>query len=122
MFDGIESPRAAPFAVMAKKRPIQTAPRKTSEDMNRAERLKRLRETLGYPTQSSFAAFLGISVQRWSNFENGMPISQEIVFLLVRSVPGLSSDWLYFGKSDGLSVSLARRLGELGPPGKRTTA
>jgi DNA-binding XRE family transcriptional regulator len=122
MFDGLESFCHAPSAAMAKRKTAPVAPRKTGDDLQRAERLKRLRETMGYETQSAFAAFLGISVQRWSNFENGMPISQEIVFLLVRSIPGLSSDWLYFGNPDGLSVSLARRLGEVGPPGKRTTA
>jgi hypothetical protein len=82
----------------------------------------RLREAVGYPTATAFAKFLGIGQQRWANYENGFPLSREIIFRLVQSIPGLTSDWLYFGKPDGLPVDLARRLGELGPPGKRTTA
>lgn len=106
---------------MAGKKPKAQKP-KAAIDQGQAERLVRLREAFGYPTASAFSQFLEIGQQRWANYENGFPLSREIVFLLVRSIPGLTSDWLYFGKSDGLPVDLARRLGELGPPGKRTTA
>jgi transcriptional regulator with XRE-family HTH domain len=106
---------------MAKKRP-GVHPSETDADAGQGARLKRLRETLGYPTGAGFARFLGVETTRWNNFENGKPLSREIVFLLVRTVPGLTSDWLYFGRSNGLPLELARRLGELEPPGKRTTA
>jgi transcriptional regulator with XRE-family HTH domain len=89
---------------------------------DQARRLRTLREAHGYPTSNGFAGFLGIGANRYNNFENGVPLSREVVFLLVQSIPGLTSDWLYFGKPDGLPVELARRLGELGPPGKRNTA
>jgi hypothetical protein len=102
------------------KKKSKPKPRKTDE--GQTERLVRLREMLGYPTATAFAAFLDVGQQRWANYENGFPLSREIIFRLVQSVPGLTSDWLYFGKPDGLPVDLARRLGELGPPGKRTTA
>ena len=88
-----------------------------------AERLQRLREMLGYDQSATFAVgFLDVSPQRWNHFENGKPISREMVFKLVQAVPGLTADWLYFGKADGLPLELARRLGEVGAPGKRTTA
>ncbi len=121
MIVSAESVRAAPSAAMAKRTSKQ--PRvKAAPDAGQAERLVRLRNAMGYPTASAFAAFLKISQQRWANFENGFPLSREIIFLLVQSVPGLTSDWLYFGKPDGLSLDLARRLGELGPPGNRKTS
>jgi hypothetical protein len=100
----------------------KTTKSRTAYDEGQAERLVRLRTALGYPTATAFATFLHLSQQRWANYENGFPLSREIIFRLVQSIPGLSSDWLYFGKPEGLSVDLARRLGELGPPGKRTTA
>lgn len=117
MFVSPESFRRAPSPAVAKKK---SGP-KPLADEGQAERLVRLREALGYPKANGFAAFLGIGQQRWANFENGYPLSREIIFRLVQSVPGLTSDWLYFGKSDGLPLDLARRLGELGPPGNRTT-
>lgn len=77
------------------------------------KRLRHLRQMRGYRHGNTFAAFLGIPSTRWNNLENGYPLSKEVAFLLVRKVPGLSLDWLYFGKTDGLSIRLARQLGEL---------
>lgn len=108
---------AISLAMPKKQKPNEPAP---IDDQ--ARRLKTLREALGHPTSNGFAAWLGIGANRYNNFENGTPLSREVVFLLVQSIPGLTSDWLYFGKPDGLTLELARRLGELGPPGKRTTA
>lgn len=45
--------------------------------------------------------------------ETGKPLSRGVVFLLKRLIPGISSDWLYFGETDGLSLAWARRLGEI---------
>jgi len=118
MFSGVNEQRTAVSLAMPKK-PKSTV---TEPIDDQARRLKTLREALGYPSASGFANFLGIGATRYGNFENGTPLSREVVFLLVQSVPGLTSDWLYFGKPGGLPVDLARRLGELGPPGKRNTA
>lgn len=95
---------------------------KTGKDDPIARRVRHLRETLGYESPGAFAAVLGYSPQRWGNVENGLPLSRDIAFKLVQIVPGLTLDWLYFGKPDGLPLELARRLGEF-PPGrsKRTT-
>lgn len=77
-----------------------------------SERCKRLRLTLEYPQSSSFAKFLGVSPQRWNNVEIGMPLGRDLAMTLTRKIPGLSLDWLYRGRSEGLPLDLARRLGE----------
>jgi hypothetical protein len=79
-------------------------------------RLRHLRQALGYRHGNTFAAFLGIPPSRWNNLENGFPLSKEVAFLLVRRISGLSLDWLYFGRTDGLSMRLGRQLGEFADP------
>lgn len=87
-----------------------------------AERLLRLRLAMGYESQGAFAALLGMSPPRWNNVEKGLPLSRDIAFRLVQTIPGLTLDWLYFGKPDGLPLELLRRLGELpANTGKRTS-
>ena len=71
--------------------------------------MKKLREAHNMgPTD--FAAWLGISKQRWSNVEHGLPLSIAVADRLCERIPGLTLDWLYYGKVDGLAVALARRL------------
>jgi transcriptional regulator with XRE-family HTH domain len=106
---------------MAKKARPATKPERVEEIPGQSDRLKRLRKAYGFETSSAFAAFLDIGLQRWNAFENGSPLSREVVFLLVRKFAGLTSDWLYFGRTDGLPLEVARRLGEFAPPGKRTS-
>ena len=77
-----------------------------------AMRLRHLRAVLGEHNAKAFAERLGIEYKRWNNFENGSPLSREAAFMLVRAVPGLTLDWLYFGERAGLSYDLAVRLGE----------
>lgn len=98
------------------------ASRKPEEPIEgQSQRLKRLREMLGFDTSLAFANFLDISAQRYNHFENGKPLSREVAFRLVQRVPGLTLDWLYFGKASGLPIELAKQLGEFQLPGKRTT-
>ena len=109
MFDSHQEPwRATSWPMAGKDDPV-------------ALRLRTLRDALAFDTASAMAAFLGVSPQRWSNFENGLPLSREMAFRLVQKIPGLTLDWLYFGKSDGVPLALARRLGELEPDRKSTT-
>ncbi len=82
-------------------------------------RLKLLREVLGYISGAGFAAFLGISPQRWNNFEVGKPLSKDVALKLVRKVPGISLDWLYRGRAEALSFEMARKLGEFARPAER---
>lgn len=86
-----------------------------------AQRLRVLRSVITGDNAAAFAVQIGISTQRWHNFENGYPLSKEIAFKLVEFVPGLTLDWLYLGNRAGLSLDLARQLGEATSPGKGTT-
>lgn len=119
MLDSAESHGTSSFGAMAKKAAKSTKPEPAEEIPGQAERLKRLRSAHGFATSTAFAAFLGIGFQRWNAFENGAPLSREVAFRLVRKFSGLSLDWLYFGKTEALPIELARRLGELDPPGNR---
>ena len=75
-------------------------------------RLRHLRKSLGYEYASTFARSIGIQDNRWTNLENGFPLSKEMAFLLVRKIPGLTLEWLYYGKIDArLSDRLVQRLG-----------
>lgn len=122
MLDGIESARVASFSLMAKRISKSTKAEPGEAIPGQIDRLRRLRRALGFETSTAFAVYLGIGYQRWNAFENGYPLSREVAFLLVKKVSGLSLDWLYFGKTEALPLELARRLGELDPPGKRSTA
>jgi transcriptional regulator with XRE-family HTH domain len=75
-----------------------------------ARRIRLLRKALGYDTAAGFAAAIGWESNRLTNFENGLPLSKDAAITLCQRVDGLSLDWLYFGKTDALSVSLAKRL------------
>jgi len=73
-------------------------------------RLRALKIVAGMKTDTDFAALLGISPARLSNVMIGAPISKDIAFRLVRKIPGLTLDWIYFGATAGLTVQLARQL------------
>lgn len=47
-----------------------------------AIRLRAIRRASPYPTPKGFADFLGITVPRLSNFENGYPISMDVHLVL----------------------------------------
>lgn len=87
------------------------------KDAPQAQRLRRLREAMGYKIAKTFAEkFVGISERRWSNFENGHPLSGMVARILKAKIPGLSIDWLDEGDPSRLSVEMARKLGELPAP------
>ncbi len=89
-------------------------------------RLKALRFMIAGENQTSFAARIGIEVKRWNNFERGSPLSKEIAFLLVQKIPGLTLDWLFLGREDGLTrtrqLELADALKAVAAPVKSTTS
>ena len=76
--------------------------------------MRRLRQYYG-PTQVAFCRRYGFNVSRWANFEAGKPVGQAAALQLIRLIPDLSLDWIYFGSISGLSVEMARKLGELPP-------
>lgn len=83
-----------------------------ARNRDQMQRLKRLREISGM-NQLAFAAYLGISPPRWNNYETqGLPLSVDVAMRLIQRIPGLTLDWLYLGKADGLPLQLARKLEE----------
>ncbi len=81
-------------------------------DSDVATRIKQLRLALGFEECGDFAAEIGVGYNRLNNVENGHPLSKDLAFKLVQSVDGLSTDWLWYGVTDGLSVALERKLKE----------
>jgi hypothetical protein len=125
MFDSTESAPAAPWLAkgepVAKKGRPAAKPERVEEIPGQADRLRRLWTAYDFPTAAAFARFLDIPLTTYNSFENGAPISRRVVFRICERMPGITSDWLYFGKSDGLPFEVLRRLGLLDPPGKRRT-
>lgn len=121
MFDRLESRRVAPSFLMASRKPPKKLPGAKPlprPDQERADRLIALRRAFGYETAVAFAAFLGVSKQRYGHCERGGALGIELARLIVRKLPGVDLDYLYDGKPEGLSVELARRLGLFDRPGK----
>lgn len=89
-----------------------------------ADRVRKLRGVLGHENQASMASFLGVDFNRYNNVERGKPLGHELAVRICQKVPGVTLDWLYFGKMDGLPFELARRIGEApaasGRPSKAT--
>lgn len=98
-----------------------TKPEQKEVIPGQANRLIRLRKAYGYETSTAFALFLDIPLTTYSGFERGSPLSRQAAFKIVRKISGITLDWLYFDKPDGLPLDVARRLGVLDSPGKRKT-
>jgi hypothetical protein len=75
-----------------------------------AQRLRLLRRIDSADNLTTFAARIGISMERWNNFERGGPLSKEVAILLVRSFPGITLDWLLLGDPSGLTLQRLREL------------
>jgi hypothetical protein len=78
-----------------------------------AARLRLLRRMIGGEgrgSQARFIRYLGIAGPRWNNFESGYPLSKEIAGMLVLAIPGVTMDWIYFGRDDKLSLDVSRKL------------
>jgi hypothetical protein len=80
-----------------------------------AARLRHLWRALEYPTSAAFAAAIGASPTRWNNIENSGSLSREIAFKIVQKFPGVTTDYLWFGRMDGMPLQRVRQL-EI-PPG-----
>jgi plasmid maintenance system antidote protein VapI len=87
-----------------------------------AQRLELIRQLLEKPTQRAFADFLGISPPRLANIAAGAPIGKDLAFTIVKKVPGITTDWLWFGKTEGLSFQIAQRLEALQQAAEMTKA
>lgn len=86
------------------------------DDMAVAERVQRVKEYLGCVTDQAFADELGggVSANRINNVLRGHPLGRELAARLVRRVPGLSVDWLWFGNAAGMPIGLLKALGVTG--------
>ena len=60
--------------------------------------------------QQAFANFLGVDRGRWNNVECGAPLSKEMALRIVRKFPGVTLDWLFLGRPEGLTAEMARAL------------
>ena len=78
-----------------------------------AKRLKILRAALKIETQAAFAARYNLTSAQWSNIERGFPLTHTLAIKIVLKTPGLSLDWIYLGRSEGLSVRLSQQIEEV---------
>jgi hypothetical protein len=79
-----------------------------------ARRLRRLQEAIEGADRGATARMarrLGVSIQRWRNVIRGLPLGMDLTHRLVTRFPGLTLDWLWFGRTDGMSVKMAKALG-----------
>jgi DNA-binding XRE family transcriptional regulator len=82
-------------------------------DESVAQRAAALRETVKPDmNQRQFAAWLGITYQRWNNVENGGPLSRDLAMVLCRKIPTVTLEWLYRGRYQGMHSEFAQRLSE----------
>ncbi len=79
-----------------------------------AERLAKLREVMGFETQMSFAAYLGVGYERYNNVERGLPLSYRLARIIARKCPGVTTGWLLEGDASGMTPQWIRLLTE--PP------
>jgi len=82
-----------------------------------ARRLRILRHHIagsGHGSRAAFAAQTGIEYKRWNNFERAFPMPRDMAIHLVKTIHGLTLDWIYLGRKDGLPMRLQRELEEAG--------
>lgn len=95
-------------------------------EMDSALRMKAVRYMVAGDNQTLFAKKIGIEVKRWNNFERGSPVSKDVAIHLVQKVPGLTTDWLFLGREDGLTRARLQELHDalraVAPVGKSTTS
>lgn len=79
------------------------------------DRLNEARKALQLD-HADMARAAGISLQRWSNYTNKhRPLSVDIAIALCNRY-GLTLDWIYRGRPEGLPLALAERLAPKPPP------
>ncbi len=87
-----------------------------------ADRMRHLWRALEFPTSAAFAAAIGVTPTRWNNVENSGSLSKEIAFKIVQKFPGVTTDYLWLGRMDGMPLQRARQLEiPAGAPAKSRT-
>jgi hypothetical protein len=91
--------------------------RKTEPEVG--QRLRQLRTLLApehlRDNQTAFAAWVGIPYTTWNNYENGFPMDHKVAERVIAKLPGVTTDWLYSGRTRTLSVEALDRLSEATP-------
>lgn len=101
---------------------VKAQVKKLSKSDDAVQRLILLREKFADNSAKYFAdTITGIGYKRWNNFENGSPISKDAIITLCQKLPGISSDWILFGKVETLSLAMQVKLGYLPPPPDAST-
>jgi transcriptional regulator with XRE-family HTH domain len=89
---------------------------KMIDDVEVARRLHVLRlYRVGFQrgSQTEWARILGISTSRLNNLENGYPLARDMAARYCAYVSGLTLDWIFFGREEGLDPALKLKLREL---------
>jgi hypothetical protein len=86
-------------------------PKKTPLVTQRLLLLQGAFEGTGRGASARMAECLGITLHRWYNVLRGSPLSIALAQQIVVRFPGVSLDWLYRGRPEGLSCEIAERLG-----------
>jgi transcriptional regulator with XRE-family HTH domain len=73
-------------------------------------RLRIMREIIAGDNQTEFAKRLGVDFKRWSNYERGYPVPREVAFILHDKFPGMSIEWIWFGKETSLSEDYKKKI------------
>jgi len=60
-----------------------------------------------------FARRIDVKKNRWYNVENGAPLSLRLATILVQKIYGLDFNYLFSGRTDGLTKAMFDRLDEL---------
>src|ERR1700744_4647125 len=68
-----------------------------------AIRMRGVRRASGYPERKDFAEFLGITVSRLSNIENGFPSSRNVQDRVIAKMPWIARSWLMDGDQGALT-------------------
>lgn len=78
-----------------------------------AIRLRAVRLASAYPARKDFAKFLGITVPRLSNIENGHPLSRDVQNRVIAKMPWVGRGWLVDGDEGVLTATALQRLAPL---------
>lgn len=78
-----------------------------------AIRMRAVRRASPYPDRQDFAKFLGITVPRLSNIENGFPLSRDVQDRVIAKMPWVSRSWLMDNDEGSLTGIALQRLAPL---------
>jgi plasmid maintenance system antidote protein VapI len=93
---------------MANKR----APKKGRPHAAVGDRLEQFRTEILDVNQAGMAQIADLSEGQWSVFQSGTRlITRDAAIRLCEEYPDLSLDWIYFGRTDGLSPEYRKKLG-----------